>query len=275
MSTRTLGTAAAATLGGVGAAVGGLLGGGNGVVYVPALDRLTTLPRAVLHGTSAAATVAICVVGPLVFTLGGGGVDLHSGTGLMIGSAIGAYFGARLLTRLPDTLLRMLFLAVVVATGVKLFLDVFGLDPLGGTAALPRALLDDPWFLVPLTAVAGLVIGAWSGAMGLGGGLLAVPVLVLLFGTDLHTAEGTSLLMFLPTSIVSAVVHLRQGTADGRLALLLNLGAVPGTIAGALLALALSGTALSIVFGTFALAVAARELFAMRRAPAVSAPHPR
>ncbi|WP_031467617.1 sulfite exporter TauE/SafE family protein [Sciscionella sediminilitoris] len=275
MATDRLGTASATVLGGIGAAVGGLLGGGSGVIYVPALDRLTTLPRAVLHGTSAAANIAVCLVGPVVFALGGGGVDLRSGSGLMLGSVIGGFFGAKLLTRLPETLLRVLFLAVLLVTGTKLFLDAFGLDPSGGAALFSQQLLAELWFVLPLATVTGVLIGAWAGAMGLGGGLLAVPALVLLFGTDLHTAEGTSLLMFLPTSIVSTVVHLRQGTADGRLSVLLNLGAVPGAIAGALLALALSGTVLSLVFGTFAIAMAIRELFAMRRAPAVSAPHPR
>lgn len=103
--------------------------------------------------------------------------------------------------------------------------------------------------------------------MGLGGGLLAVPVLMVLFGTDLPTAEGTSLLMFFPNAVVGTVVHARQGTADKRLAAVLNLGALPGgaVLGGALLALTLDVHVLSIVFAVFALAVALRELFGMRR----------
>lgn len=274
MTERAIGTANATTLGGIGAAVGGLLGGGSGVVYVPALERTTNLPRAVLHGTSAVSNIAVCSVGPLVFALAGGAIDLHSGLGMMLGALLGGYLGAKLLTRVSETLLRVLFIAVLFVLGTKLLLDAFGLDPLHGKAVFSPELLANLWFVIPTAAVVGIVIGSWAGAMGLGGGLLAVPAFVLLFGVDLHVAEGTSLLIFLPNAIVGARVHLRQGTANPRLSLLLNLGAVPGAIAGALLALALSGTVLSVVFGTFAIGMAVREAVVMRRVPAVSAPRP-
>ncbi|GAA4977033.1 sulfite exporter TauE/SafE family protein [Pseudonocardia tropica] len=95
--------------------------------------------------------------------------------------------------------------------------------------------------------------------MGLGGGLLAVPAMVLLFGTDLHVAAGTSLLMFIPNSIVGTVVHLRQGTASGKWGTVLAVTAAPGTVAGAFLGLALDAVVLGLVFGTFATAMAVRE----------------
>lgn len=95
------------------------------------------------------------------------------------------------------------------------------------------------------------MIGAWAGAMGLGGGLLAVPALVLLFGVELHVAAGTSLLMFIPNSIVGTLVHLRQGTASARW--------------GWLLGLALDAVVLGVVFATFALAMAVREIVQLAR----------
>jgi hypothetical protein len=122
------------------------------------------------------------------------------------------------------------------------------------------------WLTVLVTAVVGVVIGSWSGAMGLGGGLLAVPVLVLFFGVELHTAEGTSLLMFIPNSLVGGYVHLRQGTASLRAATVLGLAAIPGTVVGALVGLALDATVLGLVFGTFALAMALREIVQFVRA---------
>lgn len=113
--------------------------------------------------------------------------------------------------------------------------------------------------------LAGIVIGAWAAALGLGGGLLAVPALVLLFGADLHTAAGTSLLMFVPNSVVGAIVHLRKGTASPRISTWLSLGAIPGAAAGALLALALNSVVLGVVFGTFALAMGIREIIQLAR----------
>ncbi|MCE0768483.1 sulfite exporter TauE/SafE family protein [Pseudonocardia kujensis] len=254
------GTAGAVTIGVTGGAVGGLLGGGSGVFFVPALDRFTDLPRRILHGTSTTANITVCAVGATVYALAGGAVDLRAGTGLIIGGIAGGFFGAGLLARIPDRVLRILFIAVVVLTAAKLYLDAAGLDPLAGRAALATGLLSNLWFVIPLTCVAGVIIGAWAAALGLGGGLLAVPTLVLLFGADLHTAAGTSLLMFVPNSVTGAIMHLRKGTASPGLSGWLSLGAVPGTIAGALLALALPSVVLGVVFGTFALLMGIREI---------------
>jgi uncharacterized membrane protein YfcA len=88
----------------------------------------------------------------------------------------------------------------------------------------------------------------------------------VLFGCELHTAIGTSLLMFFPNSIVGWIMHARQSTASPRLSLTLNLGALPGAVLGAVLALVLNATALSVVYAAFCLFVAVRELVRMGRA---------
>lgn len=262
---QALGRPGATAIGVTGGLVGGLLGGGSGVFFVPALDRFAHLRRAVLHGTSTTANISVCAVGAAVYALAGGAVDLRAGTGLIIGGVIGGFFGAGIVSRLPERVLRVLFIVVVLLTATKLYLDAAGLDPLAGRAALSPALLATLWFVLPVTIAAGLVIGAWAAALGLGGGLLAVPTLVLLFGTDLHTAAGTSLLMFVPNSVAGAVVHLRAGTASPRLSIWLSIGAVPGAVAGALLALALDSLVLGVVFGTFALLMGIREIIQLRR----------
>ncbi|MET0702164.1 MAG: sulfite exporter TauE/SafE family protein [Mycobacterium sp.] len=254
-------TYGAVTIGVLGGAVGGLLGGGSGVFFVPVLDRFTNLPRPVLHGTSTTANIAVSVVGATVYALAGGAMDLRVGIGFMIGGILGGLLSAGLLARVPDRILRILFVVIVLLTAAKFYFDAAGLNPFVGRAALSAGLLSNLWgFVVPVTCVAGIVIGAWAAALGLGGGLLAVPALVFLFGVDLHTAAGTSLLMFVPNTVVGAVMHLRKGTASRALSRWLSLGALPGTVAGALFALALSSVVLGVVFGTFALLIGIREI---------------
>jgi hypothetical protein len=155
----------------------------------------------------------------------------------------------------------------------KLVLDIAGIDPLEGGAAFSAAVVHSWAYIIPVSLVCGFLIGAWAAAVGLGGGLLAVPVLMVLFGCDLHTAIGTSLLMFFPNSIVGWIMHARQGTASRRLSLTLNLGAAPGAIAGALLALVLNSRALSVAYAVFCLFVAIRELVRMRAAKPAHRPH--
>jgi uncharacterized membrane protein YfcA len=104
----------------------------------------------------------------------------------------------------------------------------------------------------------GVVTGAASGLLGVGGGTLMVPFLTLAAGMSQHAAEATSLLVVLPTAIVGSLVLRRRGVGDLGLALRFGaLGAVGG-ILGALLALALPGHVLRIVFACFLLLVSVR-----------------
>lgn len=253
-----------AGIGLVGGVVGGLIGGGSGVLFVPALDRFTSMSRIRVHGTSTIANIGVCVSGAAAYAFGGGALDLRVAAGMTLGGILGGAVGPRLLARASETLLRALLVAILILAAAKFMVDALGL-PLFTHAVVPQGLLDDLWFVVPATIVVGIVIGAWGGAMGLGGGLLAVPALVLLFGVELHVAAGTSLLMFIPNSIVGTVVHLRQGTASARWGWLLGLTAVPGVVAGALLGLSMDTLVLGVVFGTFALAMAVREIIALAR----------
>jgi len=260
------GTAAELGVGAIGGAIGGLFGGGSGVFYVPALEALTSLHRPSLHGTATAANTAVVGVGALTFALVGGHLDWQPGLGMLIGGTVGGLFGARLILKVSPAVLRWLFVAVLLLSALKLVLDIAGTDPLVGGALVPDSVIDNWGYVLPVSLACGIVIGAWAAAVGLGGGLLAVPVMMVLFGADLHAAIGTSLLMFLPNSIVGWIMHARQGTASPRLSLMLNLGAFPGAIAGALLALVLDSRALSAVYAAFCLFVALRELARMYRA---------
>jgi uncharacterized protein len=255
-------------LGALGGVVGALLGGGTGTVTVPALDRLTDLRRAVIHGTATLPNVAVAVVGASVYGLRGGAIDARVGIPLMVGGVLGVRGGAGFVARASERTLRNAFVTVLILAGTKLLLDALGLDPIGTSPVLPAALRDGLAPVIALALLLGVAVGAWSAAMGLGGGLLTVPMLALLFGTGLHTAEGTSLVVMLPNSALAARAHIRQGTASVPVGLRLAAGAGPGALVGAFVALALSARALGLVFGVFVLFMAARELARMRSAGA-------
>jgi uncharacterized protein len=97
----------------------------------------------------------------------------------------------------------------------------------------------------------GLLTGATAGLLGVGGGLLIVPFLTLVADVPQHAAEATSLLVILPTSIVASLVLRRRGVGDLGTALRFGVFGAIGGAAGALLALALSGHTLRIVFAVF------------------------
>jgi uncharacterized membrane protein YfcA len=87
-----------------------------------------------------------------------------------------------------------------------------------------------------LLVIGGLVAGAFGALLGLGGGILIVPLLTLGFGVPLQAAVGTSLVCVIATSIGGAAVNVRARRADVRLGISLAAGTVVGAFTGAIVA---------------------------------------
>jgi uncharacterized membrane protein YfcA len=104
----------------------------------------------------------------------------------------------------------------------------------------------------------GVVTGVAAGILGVGGGILMVPFLTLVVGMPQHAAEATSLLVVLPTAIVASFVLQRRGVGDLGVALRFGVVGAVGAAAGALLALALPGRSLRVVFALFIMLVGLR-----------------
>src|SRR5664280_934580 len=99
----------------------------------------------------------------------------------------------------------------------------------------------------------GIIAGAFGfiGGMGLGGGIVLIPALTILFGYDQHTAQAATLLAFLPMSASAIIVHLKAKRVKYRQAGLAALTGAGGAYAGALIATMTSGDVLKLIFGVF------------------------
>jgi uncharacterized protein len=104
----------------------------------------------------------------------------------------------------------------------------------------------------------GVLTGAGAGLLGVGGGIMMVPFLTLAAGLNQQAAEATSLLVVLPTAIVASIVLRRRGVGNLSLALRFGVLGATGAALGALLALALPGEDLKLVFALFLGVVAVR-----------------
>jgi uncharacterized membrane protein YfcA len=109
-----------------------------------------------------------------------------------------------------------------------------------------------------LLVAVGALSGVLAGLLGVGGGLLLVPFLVLAVGMSQHEAEATSLLVILPTAIAASVALRRRGIGDLPVALSLGLVGAGGAVAGALLALALPADTLRVIFAALVAIVGIR-----------------
>ena len=121
-----------------------------------------------------------------------------------------------------------------------------------------------PVDLLALGAI-GLVAGFAAGLLGVGGGIVMVPAMVLLLGFDQHVAQGTSLLVIIPAALAGSVTHYRHGRVSLRNAALLAAGGIGGAVVGSISALSVDDTLLRRLFGVFLLVVAAQMVLGRRR----------
>jgi uncharacterized protein len=112
-----------------------------------------------------------------------------------------------------------------------------------------------------LLFLAAAAIGAAGGLLGVGGGILLVPTLVLAFGFAQHRAQGTTLVaMVPPTGLLAFINYARAHQVDWRVGLLLMPGVFIGAIGGARLALRLAPRAMRMLFAALVFALGAFEL---------------
>lgn len=114
-----------------------------------------------------------------------------------------------------------------------------------------------------LAILTGLFVGILAGVMGIGGGILLVPIMVLGFGYAQHIAQGTSLAAIVPTSIVGAYAHDRAHNVDRVAAAWLSVGGLAGALLGALVAVRLPRELLVRLFGVL-LVYSAYRIWAAR-----------
>ena len=111
----------------------------------------------------------------------------------------------------------------------------------------------------------GLTAGVLAGLLGIGGGVLMVPAMVLIMGFDQHIAQGTSLLVIIPAAAFGSFTHHRHGRLVLRDAAALAVGGVLGALLGSVTALSLDEELLRRLFAVLMLAVAGRMLMQRRQ----------
>ena len=218
----------------------GLFGVGGGTVIVPMLVLLLGFDQKLASGTSLAAIVPTATVGVISYAIHGS-VDVVVALILAAGSVVGAQIGSWLLARLSQNAIRWGFVAFLIVVIVMLFVVVPSRD-----AEFEFTVLS----VIGLIIV-GLLTGTMAGLIGVGGGVIVVPVLMFVFGTSDLMAKGTSLLMMIPTAISGTIGNLKRGNVDLLAAALIGGAACTTTALGAWFATLLDPAAANILFAVF------------------------
>lgn len=190
--------------------LGGLIGLGGAEFRLPLLIAVfgfVALEAVIVNK----ATSLVVVVAALVFRTRVISLDVvlaHWGilVNLLAGSLVGAWIGADFATRLDARTFYRVIAVLLVAIAVLL---VFAHDP-----AAPSAPLATGAALIVLGVGAGLIIGIVAALLGVAGGELLIPTLVLLFGADIKLAGSLSLAVSLPTMLVGFARYSRDRSFD-------------------------------------------------------------
>lgn len=239
----------------IGGALGGGLGLGGGFIIVPLLVVLG-FDRHRAHATSLTAIVLIAAVGAISFGVSSE-IDLYLGIVVGIGGVLGSAIGAQVMHRSSPRMIRLVFSLVLLAVAVRL---IVGGTP-NGTVPGMEGLAE-----IVVGVLIGMAAGFIAGLAGVGGGVIIVPSSIFLLGLTQHEAQGTSLMAIVLTATSATLVNLRNGRLRLQDGLVVGSGGALGSLVGSMAALALSGRALSQIFGVTVLAIAVRSVYQTVRA---------
>lgn len=232
--------------------LGGLFGVGGGLIIVPGLVLLVKLERRLANGTSLAATLPIALASLSTY-LYNGNVDWAVAGFLASGTVVGAIIGTKLLTILPKRTITIIFIVTVLATAVRLFTtaDSAGRDSVTIYSGL-------------LLVFIGLATGTLSGLLGIGGGVVMVPAMVV--GLDMVPviAKGTSVAVIVPTSIMGTIRNRKTAYVDLKVATVAGLSGAVTAIMGGMIADSISTSLSNIMFAFLLLFVAGTQLVTLR-----------
>lgn len=196
---------------------GGLFGVGGGIIMVPMLTAFYGLTQHQAHGTSLAAIGATAVAGLAVYAWHGQ-VWWSAAAVMAVTSMLTARLGARLATRTNKHRLAKIFAVFLLLVAIRLLWKA----PTGTAPVLTG------WPAIASLLALGGGVGLLAGFMGVGGGILAVPALTLLFGFSQQAAQGTSLALILVSAPIGALEHHRHGNVAMRLLPTIAVGALIG-----------------------------------------------
>jgi len=232
----------------------GSFGVGGGVIIVPGLILLLHFTQRLSHGTSLLAIMPIAAAGVIGFGFHGS-INIGYAFFLGIGSIVGAVLGTKLLSSVSNIWLARIFSATLIITAIWLFVDI----PVNS-----EELALTPATVILLIAV-GVLAGGIAGLLGVGGGIIVVPVLILVFGAAAPIAKGTSLLIALIAGTAGSWRNYRSHNIDIPVALKIGLAGIPTALIGAQLAMVMSDQVSTILFAILLVVTAVRLLQTSRK----------
>lgn len=227
----------------------GLFGVGGGILIAPGLVFLAKMDHRRAHGTSLAAVLPIALSSMITYWTHDH-IDWPVTLCLTIGALVGAVIGTHFLNVVSQSALALGFAGLLVASAIRLFFEGEGAG---------RSPLDLVGIVVLI--LIGLASGILAGLLGVGGGIIMVPAMLLFFAVPSVVAKGTSLAVIVPTALMGTWRNRKNSNVDIPAAAIIGLSGIVAAIGGAWFSTRLSDTTSNVLFACLMLAVASKLLW--------------
>ncbi|HAT72951.1 MAG TPA: hypothetical protein DCS63_09070 [Elusimicrobia bacterium] len=257
--------------------MGSAMGIGGGIFMVPFLVLALKLP---IHQAVAASLVAIVATSSAVAAVNveRGLANIRLGITLEVTTALGSIAGALIASRLPAAAMQLMFALTLFPVSVLMFLKGRA-SPRGPALSSPPSAFDSAFFdpasaahtpysvrnITPASFIS-FFAGSLSGLLGIGGGIVQVPLMNLLCGVPMKAAAATSNFIIGVSAAASAYVYFRKGLVPLELTAVIVTGVLIGSFLGIYALYKARSERLQMVFSALTLAVAVKMLSGALRA---------
>ena len=224
----------------------GLLGLGGGILFIPLMVYIAKLNMKDITGVSSMAVAIVATVGSIRYSSEGYGLGPFIPY-LIVGGILGALVGNRLNKGLDSNSLKKIFSIVLLITAIRMNFIVVG-NEISNDNMLTYVLI-------------GFVSGILAGLLGLGGGVVRIPGLLLFAGLPSLVAQGASLITSVPTAIAAAYPKVKDSPTQIKQGIMLGGGGSLGVLIGSEIAFSLGDNSLKTIFSYFLFLVAIKMFF--------------
>ncbi len=230
----------------------GLFGVGGGIILVPLLVLLFKTAQKTAQATSLVVVSLSAITGAATYAFAGS-VSWLAAPLLIAGGLVGTWLGTGFVRKINDRWLKLAFgllLMAVAARFVWQSIEAAGISPVDFSVQAATGYL-----------ISGFAMGLLSSFLGVGGGVVLVPILVTLFGFPQQLAAGTSLVVMIPVTLLGALRLSKAGFTNWAQGLRIGSSAALAAVAGASVALVAEATILQLGFAVLLVIAGAQMIW--------------
>ena len=240
----------------------GLFGVGGGILLVPILVLAFHVVQKNAQATSLVVVALAATTGAITYALGDS-VVWTSVVFLLAGGVVGTWLGSAIVVRIQTRWLQIMFGLLLVAAAIRLVVAASTAAEFTSTGFLGLS----AWVIAGYIT-SGFVMGLLSSLLGIGGGIIVIPLLIAFFGFTQQLAAGTSLVVMVPIALLGAWRLTRSGHTQWAQGTRIGIAGAVGAVGGASLALVASPDVMQAAFGVVLVIAASQMLWKGFRGPA-------